>query len=189
MAAALVLLADWRPAAGWTHVAMERTGVSWGVVSNLLEGWFTLFVVNAQHITAVPGRKTDVKAAEWIAELRRHGLLWGGFIPAKLQRQLREFTQRRMILVQDRAINRMPSVLEDTHIKLASTVTAISGVSPRALLRALIAGHRDVSARADRHPLASGGPAIEMGIPSTSWCRASGTRQPPSGSFARGSKA
>jgi transposase len=151
MTAELLLLADWLQAAGCTHVAMESTGVYWRPVYNLLEGLFTLLVVNAQHIKAVPGRKTDVKDAEWIAELLRHGLLRGSFIPAKPQRQLRELTRHRTTLVQDRArvINRVQVVLEDANIKLASVVTDIRGVSARAMLGALIAGPRDVDALAD----------------------------------------
>jgi transposase len=151
MTAELLLLADWLQAAGCTHVAMESTGVSWRPVYNLLEGLFTLLVVNAQHIKAVPGRKTDVKDAEWVAELLRHGLLRGSFIPSKPQRQLRELTRHRTTLVQDRArvINRPQAVLEDANIKLAAVVTDIRGVSARAMLEALIAGQRDVDALAD----------------------------------------
>jgi transposase len=151
MTAELLLLADWLQAAGCTHVAMESTGVYWRPVYNLLEHLFILLVVNAQHIKAVPGRKTDVKDSEWIAELLRHGLLRGSFIPAKPQRQLRELTRHRATLVQDRArvINRVQAVLEDANIKLASVVTDIRGVSARAMLEALIAGQRDVTALAD----------------------------------------
>ena len=87
MTAALLALADWLQQAGCTHVAMESTGVYWRPVYNLLEGQFELLVVNAQHIKTVPGRKTDVKDAAWIAELLRHGLLRGSFIPSKPQRQ------------------------------------------------------------------------------------------------------
>jgi transposase len=151
MTAELLLLADWLQAAGCTHVAMESTGVYWRPVYNLLEGLCTLLVVNAQHIKAVPGRKTDVKDAEWIAELLRHGLLRGSFIPAKPQRQLRELTRHRTTLVQDRArvINRLQAVLEDANIKLAAVVTDIRGVSARAMLEALIVGERDVTVLAD----------------------------------------
>jgi transposase len=149
--AELLLLADWLQAAGCTHVAMESTGVYWRPVYNLLEGLLTLLVVNAQHIKAVPGRKTDVKEAEWIAELRRHGLWRGRFIPAKPQRQLRELTRHRTTRVQDRArvMNRVHAVVEDANITLASVVTAIRGVSARAMLEALMAGHRDVAALAE----------------------------------------
>jgi transposase len=151
MTAELLLLADWLQMAGCTHVAMESTGVYWRPVYNLLEGLFTLLVVNAQHIKAVPGRKTDVKDAEWIAELLRHGLLRGSFIPSKPQRQLRELTRHRTTLVQDRArvINRLQAVLEDANIKLAAVVTDIRGVSARAMLEALIVGERDVTVLAD----------------------------------------
>jgi transposase len=147
----LLALADWLHTAGCTHVAMESTGVYWRPIYNLLEGLFTLLVVNAQHMKAVPGRKTDVKDAEWIAELLRHGLLRGSFIPAKPQRQLRELTRHRTTLVQDRArvINRLQMVLEDANIKLASVVTDIRGVSARAMLEALIAGQRDVATLAE----------------------------------------
>ena len=89
----LLALSDWLLAAGCTHVAMESTGVYWRPVYNLLEGQCALLVVNAQHIKAVPGRKTDVKDAVWIAELLRHGLLRGSFIPSKPQRQVRELTR------------------------------------------------------------------------------------------------
>jgi transposase len=147
----LLALADWLHTAACTHVAMESTGVYWRPIDNLLEGLCELLVVNAQHIKAVPGRKTDVKDAEWIAELLRHGLLRGSFIPAKAQRQLRELTRYRTTLVQDRArvINRLQAVLEDANIKLAAVVTDIRGVSARAMLEALIAGQRDVDALAE----------------------------------------
>jgi transposase len=120
-------------------------------IYNLLEGLFTLLVVNAQHMKAVPGRKTDVKDAEWIAALLRHGLLQGSFMPSKPRRQLRELTRHRTTLVQDRArvINRLQAVLEDANIKLASVVTDIRGVSARAMLEALIAGQRDTDALAN----------------------------------------
>jgi transposase len=130
---------------------MESTGVYWRPVYNLLEGQCELLVVNAQHIKAVPGRKTDVKDASWIAELLRHGLLRGSFIPSKPQRQLREFTRYRSTLVQDhaRTLNRLQAVLEDANLKLASVVTDIYGVSARAMLEAILAGQRDVEALAD----------------------------------------
>jgi transposase len=151
MTADLLALADWLQEGGCTHVAMESSGVYWRPVYNLLEGQFELLVVNAQHIKAVPGRKTDVKDAAWIAELRRHGLLRGSFIPSKPQRQLRELTRYRSTLVQDRAraLNRLQAVLEDANLKLASVVTDISGVSARAMLEAILAGERDVETLAD----------------------------------------
>src|SRR5262249_604353 len=151
MTADLLALADWLQEKGCTHVAMESTGVYWRPVYNLLEGQFELLVVNAQHIKAVPGRKTDVKDAAWIAELLRHGLLRGSFIPSKPQRQLRELTRYRSTLVQEhaRTLNRLQAVLEDANLKLASVVTDISGVSARAMLAAILAGERDVEALAD----------------------------------------
>jgi transposase len=108
MTADLLALADWRHAAGCTHVAMESTGVYWRPIDNRLEGLFILLVVNAQHVKAVPGRKTDVKDAAWMAELLRHGLLRGRVIPPKPQRQLRELLRHRTTRVQDQArvINR-----------------------------------------------------------------------------------
>jgi Transposase and inactivated derivatives len=147
----LLALADWLQEKGCTHVAMESTGVYWRPVFNLLEGQFELLVVNAQHIKAVPGRKTDIKDAAWIAELLRHGLLRGSFIPSKPQRELRELTRYRSTLVQERArtLNRLQAVLEDANLKLASVVTDIYGVSARAMLEAILAGERDVETLAD----------------------------------------
>jgi transposase len=143
----LLALADWLHTAGCPHVAMESTGVYWRPIDNLLEGLFTLLMVNAQHMQAVPGRKTDVKDAEWMAELLRHGRLRGSFMPAKPPRQLRELTRHRTTLVQERArgINRLQMVLADANITLASVVTDIRGVSARAMLEALMAGQRDVA--------------------------------------------
>jgi transposase len=151
MTAELWLLADWLQAAGCTHVAMERTGVYGRPVDTLLEGLGTLLVVNAQHSKAVPGRKTAGKDAAWSAELLRHGLLRGRFLPAKPPRPLREPTRHRTPLVQDRAriMNRVHAVWEEADIKLASVVTDSRGVSARAMLEALIAGQRAVDARAD----------------------------------------
>jgi transposase len=151
MTADLLALADWLSDMGCTHVAMESTGVYWRPIYNLMEGLFELLWVNAQHIKAVPGRQTDVKDADWIAELLRHGLLRGSFVPSRPQRQLRELTRHRTTLVQERArtINRMQNVLEDANIKLASVVTDIRGVSARSMLEALIAGERDLSVMAE----------------------------------------
>src|SRR6185436_19323301 len=114
----LLALSDWLRSYGVTHVAMESTGVYWKPVYNLLEGLFELLVVNAQHIKAVPGRKTDVKDAEWIADLLRHGLLRGSYIPSREQRQLRDLTRYRTHLVEERArvTNRLQMVLEDANV-------------------------------------------------------------------------
>jgi transposase len=110
----LLELSDWLAAAGCTHVAMESTGVYWKPIYNLLEAAFTPLLVNARHIKTVPGRKTDVKDCEWIAELLRHGLLRGSFVPERAQRELRELTRYRTALVRERAaeVNRLQKTLE-----------------------------------------------------------------------------
>jgi transposase len=145
MTTELLALGDWLRALGCTHVAMESTSSYWRPVYNLLEGQFELLVANAYHIKTVPGRKTDVKDAEWIADLLRHGLLRGSFIPAPEQRHLRDLTRYRTHLVEERArlTNRLQAVLEDANIKLASVVTDVRGVSARAILDALVAGESD----------------------------------------------
>jgi len=141
----LLKLNDWLEAAQCTHVAMESTGVYWKPVYNILEGQFEVLVANAQHLKAVPGRKTDVKDAEWIADLLQHGLVSGSFIPDRPQRELREVTRYRKTLIRERAseVNRLQKVLEDANIKLASVATDIMGVSPRAMLQAIIEGTED----------------------------------------------
>jgi transposase len=141
----LLLLVDWLRAAGCTHVAMESTGVYWRPIFNLLEGHVEILVVNAQHIKAVLGRKTDVRNAEWIADLLAHGLLKGSFIPPGEQRDLRELTRYRCSLVEerDRAVNRLQKTLEDTNLKLADVATDILGKSARAMLEAMLAGETD----------------------------------------------
>jgi transposase len=145
--AELLNLVAWLLALEVTHIAMESTGEFWKPVYNLLEGSFTVLVVNASHIKHVPGRKTDVKDAEWIAELLAHGLLRPSFVPPAPQRALRDLTRQRTHLIQERAsvINRMQKVLEWANIKLASVVTDITGVSARAMLQALIDGQTDAS--------------------------------------------
>lgn len=142
MTADLLALSDWLGTKGVTHVAMESTGEFWKPVYNILEGNFELLVVNAKHIKNVPGRKTDVKDAEWIAELLRHGLLRGSFIPPQNQRDLRDLTRQRTNLVQDRAtvVNRLQKVLEWANLKLSAVATDITGVSARAILEAILAG-------------------------------------------------
>ena len=151
MTADLLALADWLSEEGCTHVAMESTGVYWKPIYNLLEGLFELMVVNAQHIKTIPGRKTDVRDAEWVADLLRHGLLRGSFIPSAPQRELRELTRYRCTLVEERArlLNRIQKTLEDANLKLAAVVTDISGVSARAMLEALLAGETDPTVLAD----------------------------------------
>jgi transposase len=134
-----------------THVALESTGEFWKPVYNLLEGSLTVLLVNAAHIKHVPGRKTDVKDAEWIAELLAHGLMRPSFVPPPPQRALRDLTRQRTHLIQERAseVNRMQKVLEWANIKLSSVVTDITGVSARAMLEALCEGQSDVSVLAE----------------------------------------
>lgn len=138
----LLELKNWLLSLEVTHVAMESTGVYWKPIYNLLEDRFTLLVVNAQHIKAVPGRKTDVKDAEWIADLLRHGLLRGSFIPDRSIRELRESVRYRRSLIRDqsRIINRIQKTLEGANIKLSSVATDVVGVSGRMILQAMIDG-------------------------------------------------
>ena len=147
----LLTLADWLRAADCTQVAMESTGVYWKPVYNLLEGQCAVLVVNAQHIKAVPGRKTDLKDAEWIADLLQHGLLRGSFIPDRPQRELRDLTRTRTTLSDERTavINRVQKVLEDANIKLAGVASNVVGVSGRAMLAALLAGTTDPATLAE----------------------------------------
>lgn len=152
MTAELLELADWLVSQGVTHVAMESTGVFWKPIYNLLEGLdLTLLVVNAQHIKAVPGRKTDVKDAEWIADLLRHGLLRGSVIPERAWRELQELVRYRTCLVRERSqvVQRIQKALEGANIKLSAVATDIVGVSGRAMLEALIFGRDDPEALAD----------------------------------------
>jgi transposase len=153
LTAELLRLADWLAAAGCTHIAMESTGIYWRPVYNILEltGQFELLVVNAQHCKTVPGRKTDVRDAEWLADLLRHGLLRGSFIPPRELRELRDLTRYRSELVHDRVrlVNRLHKVLEDANVKLAMVATDVLGVSGRAILAALIAGETDPATLAD----------------------------------------
>ena len=141
----LLKLSDWLQTARCTHVALESTGVYWKPIYNILEGQFELLLVNAQHLKAVPGRKTDVLDAEWIADLLQHGLLRGSYVPSAEQRELRELTRYRTSLVQERAreVNRVQKVLEGANIKLGSVVSDVMGVSARAILAELLAGESD----------------------------------------------
>jgi transposase len=142
MTADLLALSDWLLAQGVTHVAMESTGEYWKPVFNILENNFEVLVVNAQHLSRVPGRKTDHSDAEWIAELLQYGLLKASFIPPRGQRELRELTRYRATFIRERAtlVNRVQKVLESANIKLASVASDVLGVSGRAMLEALIAG-------------------------------------------------
>jgi len=142
MTSDLLMLSDWLLSFGVTHVAMESTGEYWKPIHNILEENFNVLLVNARHIKQVPGRKTDVMDAEWIAELLRHGLLRGSFIPSVGQRELRELTRHRTNFVRERAtlVNRIQKTLESANIKLASVATDVMGVSGRAMLDAIITG-------------------------------------------------
>ncbi len=142
----LLELADWLAEGRISHVAMESTGIYWMPLYNLLEGQgLELLVVNARHIKAVPGRKTDVKDAEWIADLLRHGLLRGSFIPDRSQRELRELVRYRRALIDQRGdvVRRIHKLLEGANVKLSDVATHILGVSGRAMLQALVAGSRN----------------------------------------------
>ena len=143
----LLALSDWLTAAGCTHVAMESTGVYWKPIYNLLEDGFALLLVNARHVKAVPGRKTDAKDCEWLADLLRHGLLQASFVPDRPQRELREVTRYRTSLVRERTAvaNRLQKTLEGANIKLAAVATDILGKSGREILAALVDGQTDAA--------------------------------------------
>ena len=139
-------LVAWIKEKGCTHVAMESTGVYWIPVYNLLETEnLDVIIVNANHIKNVPGRKTDVSDAEWIADLLRHGLLKGSFIPPRKQRELRELTRYRRSLIGEhtREVNRIQKVLEGCNLKLSSVVSRITGTTASLILKALIHGEID----------------------------------------------
>jgi len=146
----LLQLSAWLAEGEVTHVAMESTGVYWKPVYNILESSFTAWVVNARHIKQVPGRKTDVKDAQWIAELLQHGLLKASFIPDQAQRDLRDLTRYHTHVIQARTreVNCVHKVLEDANVKLSAVATDIMGVSGREMLAALIAGQDDPTALA-----------------------------------------
>ena len=137
----LLALAEWLRSLDISHAAMESTGVFWQPIYNVLEdAGLNVLVANARHIKAVPGRKTDVKDAEWIADLLRHGLIRGSAIPSRARRELREMVRYRLSLTRQRAqvAHRIQKVLEGANVKLSSVVTDLTGVSGRAMLEALI---------------------------------------------------
>lgn len=144
-------LRTWLQTQQVTHVALESTGVYWQPIWNVLEDAFTLLLVNPAHMKAVPGRKTDVKDAEWLANLLQHGLLQGSFVPARDQRELRDLTRYRSSLVHERSaeVNRLQKTLEGANLKLASVVSDLRGVSARAILAELVAGEADAAVLAD----------------------------------------
>jgi transposase len=147
----LLALGAWLAARGVTHVAMESTGVYWKPLYNLLEDRFALVLANARLVKAVPGRKTDVRDCEWLAQLLRHGLLPASFVPDRAQRELRELTRYRTALLRERAaeLNRLQKTLEGANLKLAAVASTIDGQSARAMLAALAAGADDPAALAD----------------------------------------
>jgi transposase len=142
----ILKLSDDLAAAGVTIVAMEATGVYWKPVWNLLEGTVELMLVNAQHVKRVPGRKTDVSDAQWLAELLEHGLLTGSFVPPLPQRQLRDLMRQRTQLLNDRArvLNRIHKVLESANLKIGSVISDIGGTSGRKVLHALAEGQMSI---------------------------------------------
>jgi transposase len=143
--AELLRLSDWLTAGECSHVAMESTGEFWKPIWNLFEGSFELLLVNPEQVKRVPGRKTDVQDAEWLADLLQHGLLQASFIPPVAQRDRRELTRQRTQLVRDRTrvVNRIHKVLESCNIKLGSVATDLTGVSSRRILEALVQEQRD----------------------------------------------
>jgi transposase len=150
MTSDLLALEDWLRGLGITVVAMESTGVYWHPIFNILEEGRTIILVNAQHMKAVPGRKTDVKDSEWLADLLRHGLLKASFIPPKPIRELRDLTRYRKTLVQERSqeVNRLQKLLEGANIKLAAVATDVLGKSGRDMVEAVIGGEQDAEALA-----------------------------------------
>lgn len=141
----LLALRDWLIGEGVTHVAMESTGVFWKPIYNILEGRFEILLVNARHVKNVPGRKTDVKDCEWLAQLLQCGLLKGSLIPPRAQREMRDLTRMRTQLTRDAVSvrNRIQKVLEDANIKLGEVASDMLGVSGRRMIAALIAGEED----------------------------------------------
>ncbi len=141
----LLALRDWLLSEGCTHVAMESTGVYWRSVHRRLAGFFEVWLVNAQHLKAVPGRKTDVQDAEWIADLLQHGLLKPSLVPDQQQQEWRDLTRMRLNLVQERSrlVNRVHKLLEDAGFKLHPAISDIFGVSGRAILQAMVRGESD----------------------------------------------
>jgi transposase len=164
----LLALVDWLREAGVTHVAMEATGVYWRPVWAVLEGQFQQMLVNPQHIKAVPGRKTDAKDCEWIADLLQHGLLKGSFVPPTPIQDLRDLTRYRAELrqSQNRVANRIQKFLEQANLKLSSVASNTLGVSGRQMLEAIITGQDDPEqlAKLARGKLKSKIPQLEQAL-------------------------
>lgn len=168
MTADILQLAEWLRHWEVERVGMESTGVYWKPIWNLLEEEFELELINAEHIKKVPGRKTDVKDSEWIAELLQHGLVRGSYVPVQPQRDLRELTRMRVGLCEDktRVANRIQKVLEDANIKLAAVATDVLGASGRAMLEAMIVGEEDPEKLADlaKHVLRKKIPQLQQAL-------------------------
>lgn len=147
----LLKLSDWLASYEVTHIAVESTGVYWKPLFNILDGTFEVWLVNARHVKAVPGRKTDVRDSEWLTDLMRHGLLRRSFIPPMEIREFRELTRYRRCLIRNRSqeSNRIQKLLEDANVKLGSVVTDVLGVSGLEMLWALVDGEKDTSKLAD----------------------------------------
>jgi len=147
----LLQLGDWLSSAGCTHVAIESTGVYWKPVFNMLEGLLTVILVNARHIKAVPGRKTDVRDCEWLADLLRHGLLKASFIPPLEIREVRELVRYRQTVVTEHTAvaNRITKLIESANIKLGQVASEVLGLSGRLMLRALAAGETNAEKLAE----------------------------------------
>lgn len=158
----LLRLLEWLHEHEVTHVAMEATGVYWKPVWHILEGYFALILGNAAEIKNVPGRKTDVNDAEWIADLLAHGLIRSSFVPPRPIQELRDLTRTRKQLVRERAqhVQRIQKVLEDANVKLAGVVTDILGTSGRAMLEAMVRGEASPARLAElAHPCLRASPA------------------------------
>jgi transposase len=179
MTADLLVLNDWLSRLGVSHVALESTGVYWRPVFNILEDeQRTLLLVNPQHMRAVPGKKTDVRDSEWLADLLRHGLLRASFIPSAPIRAVRELTRYRKTLVQQRTdeANRLQKTLEGANLKLAMVASNVLGVSGRQMLEALLGGEQDPEVLADlaRGALRAKLPQLRQALSGrssrTTWC-------------------
>jgi transposase len=168
MTADLLVLREWLQAQGVTHVAMESTGVYWRPLYYLLEDGFTVLLINMQHLTHVPGRKSDVRDSEWLAQLLECGLLRGSLVPPAAIRDLRDVTRYRKRQIEDRAqeVNRLHRVLQDAGLKLASVMTDLMGVSGRAMVDALLQGTTDPAVLAElaRGRLRSKLPALQQAL-------------------------
>ena len=147
----LLAIRDWLQACGVTHVAMESTGIYWRPLYYLLEEQFTVLLVNMQHLKHVPGRKSDVRDSDWLAQLLEWGLLRSSLVPPQPIRDLRDLTRYRKRQIEDRAqeVNRLVRLLEDAGLKLASVATDVMGVSGRAMMAALLQGQTDPAALAE----------------------------------------